>query len=419
MPKMRTLTLFGAALLIGCSGPTRPPEEQSPIMARLWIDQVEAYPGTVSDLCVRLSSDGNPAIAAEEIGGLDFLLYYDLAALSFQSIKPDSVLSDWEYWTYRLMEPNKVRGDSIALVRIQATRDLNNGIDSPAPLGLTDGPLLRLGFLATPNWEFTGTDSPVGFWRESCNDNTIWHADDPTDLLIANMDYSPGENYLAFDTLACPRRLGLDPSLAFQSGLVHITEPPDDRSVNGDLDLDGVHFGLSDLAAYIEYFTSGTLQWDPVDSVRQLEATDCNYDGELLTVADLEFLIHVNISDIHWWQQISGVYGDTVYLSTEEYNDELIVHLSATAPVGALYLQWESPSEDAAPVKSILASQFTVFSTESRGTNRFLAVALDGEPVPVDRRTPFISIGALEEEIHFEKPQASTYPGVPMAVVWQ
>lgn len=424
MDRRRTTTQCIAGLaagvffvtVIGCSGPTRPPEAQSPIVARLWIDQVETYPGTVGELCVRLSSDGNPAIAAEEIGGLDFLLYYDMAALTFQSIKRDSVLSGWEYWTYRLMEPGKPMGDSIALIRIQAHRDLDNGVDSPAPSGLSDGPLFRVGFLATSNWEFLGTDSPVGFWRDGCNDNTVWMADDPTNLLIANMDYSPGEDYLAFDTLACARRMSLSPALGFRSGSVRFTEPPDDRPLAGDLNLDGQHFTISDVVLFSNYLVTWEFPWVKEDSLRQLEAADCNQDGEPFSIADFEFLMQVVTGAIPSWSQISEPNVDTLYIWEERLANEPAYSLTASNAVSLILLDVEV-NTDSRPTITF-PDPAPHFTTHYRGNEIRVIVGkqLPDTVMSEGQRLNF-QIGIEWGGVHSLRAQASTYPGVPMAVV--
>jgi type IX secretion system substrate protein len=246
-----------------------------------------------------------------EMGGFDFLIYYDYTALTFQSAVPGQLLVDcgWEYFTYR-QGPDGNCGPNACpsgFLRIVALAETNNGANHPACFSGAAGQLVSLEFMVTNDYTFNCMYVPIRWTWYDCGDNTISSKSGDTLFISRHVyDYdntTPVEDLgAAFPTYfgapavcdtydkAFPLRL-----VDFQNGGVDII-CVDSIDGRGDINLNGLDNEIADAVLYTNYFIYGIGVFSNVPA--QTAASDVNADGIALTVGDLVYQIRIIIGDV-------------------------------------------------------------------------------------------------------------------------
>lgn len=279
------------------------------------IDTASVFSGQTVELPMALYAQGVP------MGGFDFLIRYDITALSFLGANPQAALADWEYITYRTgAESNCSSGCPDGLVRVVGIADLDNGPGVHPPPGAFEphGTMAMLRFQVSADRNFIGQCVPVQFYWADCGDNTIASRTGDTTFVDDLIFAAPGgaqdlrwdeDDDIRFPESTRPDGLGAADSclagggpekpqpirhIIFRDGWVCIDEPPDDR---GDINLNGIANEVADAVLFSNYFIYGESVWDPTYKDAQILATDINDDGVVLTIADLVYLIRIITGD--------------------------------------------------------------------------------------------------------------------------
>ena len=249
----------------------------------------------------------------DPIGGFDFLIAYDVSALSATSVLPGALIDDgkFEYFTYRFgAYGNCGNGCPSGLLRIVSLRETNNGVVNTYH---TSGPgeLAKINFYVSNNRIFECQKVPISFFWIDCGDNTL--SDETGNWLYLGLkvfDFegneitdpvSYGYNGPAadcYDTVYNGQQefknapLG---AVTFRNGGIDI-ECADSIDARGDINLNGISNEIADAVVFTNYFIEGLLAFT-INVDGQVAATEVNGDGYTLTVADLVYLIRIIVGD--------------------------------------------------------------------------------------------------------------------------
>ncbi|HUU46442.1 MAG TPA: hypothetical protein VM118_11990 [Acidobacteriota bacterium] len=289
------------ALLAGCAEHSTEPEDDKCLCpaATLRLDSVSVLNGQTVSVNLRMELSHDAAERLDSIGSLDLLIAYDKSTLSFLDADPGPEIGPWEWFTYRHHSVDMIPGIS-SLLRVLAIRDLDNGPDvHPSSRHIPEGVLLRLNFYVTANRSYIGTCALIHFAILDCFDNCIGSMSGDK-LYLANLDI--GTPFVGPDCRppACEDeyredRATVESVLELRSGRICIREPPDDRPLTGDLNLNGIAFEVADAVIFADYLIYGesALDPDPSRRARQIMAGDIDGDGVPLTQADYDEMVRI------------------------------------------------------------------------------------------------------------------------------
>jgi len=285
-------------------------------------------PTAVCSTCVEISLVGPPCVvsgsiaevglvasAFNDLGGFDLLIGYDATVLTFLSTRKGSVISSWEYYTYRYGPDGNCSGSCPSgILRIVAIADVNDGVEHPDEEQLQpDGTIGIITFSVSGDQLYGGRNIPVYFYWGDCADNSfsdpsgqyqlvdqrifnaegslVW--DETNDALYPEdsriLNHGTPDSCLTGDKEAPVRCVN------FYNGDVCILHP-DDVDDRGDLNMNGISYEIADAVLYTNYFISG-LSVFTIALDGQIAASDTNADGLTLSLADLVYLIRVIIGD--------------------------------------------------------------------------------------------------------------------------
>jgi hypothetical protein len=289
------------------------------------------------------------------MGGFNFLLAYDAAALSFQSAEEGAIYDScaWEYFTYRY-GPDGNCGNACpsGLVRIAGIAETNNGASHPIcvdpeylPIYWDDTlSLATLTFLVSNDRSLECQFIPIRFYWTSCGDNTLSDADGVYLFLQSNtFDY--GATEYSFEVAdSFPSYIGA-PNICligdktipirhidFYNGGIQII-CADSIDARGDINLNGVAYEIADAVLLTNYHVNGLGVFANPEA--STAASDVNADGVPLTVADLVYLIRVVVGDADPYSKSTPVIASYTVSNGE---------LSLDTRVGAVLVVYEGNS---------------------------------------------------------------------------
>ncbi len=260
------------------------------------------------------------ALGTEDIYGFDFLIAYDASALSFMSATAGTMwdipgANEWEYFTYRFgPNGNCGSGCPTGMLRVVGIADQNNGAHHPVSFNVPDGStLFTLDFFVSADRTLECMYVPIRFYWMDCGDNTIaYHPStgEPMEIITGISDHvydwSAGEitnHNSEFPTYngANDGCLGQPPKTAvrfinFFDGAIDIA-CSGDLDARGDVNLNGIANEIGDAVVFTNYFVAGLAAFT-INEEGQMQATDVNADGIILTVADLVYMIRTVVGDV-------------------------------------------------------------------------------------------------------------------------
>ncbi len=250
--------------------------------------------------------------STDMLGGFDFLITYDASALNAIGATEGSLIDGkFEYFTYRFGPfGNCDGGCPSGMMRIVGLRETNDGVINPNHID-TPGELAVIDFLVTNDRNLGCQKVPVNFFWYDCGDNVI--ADETGNWTHMGLQVFSFEGMLITDPieygLSGPAADCFDTvyandetfknapigSIIFRNGGVDIICPDsiDDR---GDVNMNGVANEIGDAVVFTNYFIYGTAAFT-IAPAGQIAATEINGDGQVLTVADLVYLIRIIVGD--------------------------------------------------------------------------------------------------------------------------
>lgn len=290
-------------------------------------------------------------------GGFDFLLAYDPDQLKSPRVTLGDYFADcgWEYFTYQLASEYCGSGCPTGHIRIIGQADVADGTPFEFDCLAAADPdeiVFNLEFTVVREYDNQGSFLPVRFLWQTCDDNIIIGQNGDSLFLSAqifNCDYLDGQamySGVAAGDWELPSLLGapeaclagsgqstVTPAIDYYNGGVCVVD--DDANYRGDINVNEVAYEIADAVMYTNYFINGLAAFgDHVDT--SIAASDVNNDGEPLTVADLNYLVHVIIGDAvpypvpTPWAQLNVV--------TQDANDALRVAVETNVEVGAMLL---------------------------------------------------------------------------------
>ncbi len=256
--------------------------------------RTDVTPGAYFDLALQYTPPNTP----RSLGGFDFLLRYDRSALQFDGATQGSLLDTctWEYFTFR--------ADSAGpdgLVRLVAVADINDA-NTPLCYAEQPGTLATLSFTAQSDSTYFGTSTDIEWYWSDCSDNLMSNPSGDSIYFSADVYNADGAPIAADSALpgifGAPQScLGSAPNniraVDYRSGRVTFADstPADHR---GDVNLNGIPFEVADYLLFVDYFRFGVGVFS-VDPTLQMQATDVNSDGQVLTLDDLVFLYELTV----------------------------------------------------------------------------------------------------------------------------
>lgn len=272
-----------------------------------------------------------------QMGGFDFMLGYEAAALLFQAAIPGVLHTEcsWEYFNYRYGPQGDCGNECPSgLIEVIAIAETNNGPHHP-DMACTDslaanGPdtLFVLDFLVSNDRTLECTFVPIRLYWTNCTDNSIaYHpADDPfasiqgvSRLVFDNPRLTDpiSDEQAGFPTYKGTQDVCLAGSgqgkpvpvqiVDFINGGVDIV-CADSIDFRGDINLNGHSNEIADAVLFSNYFVHGAGVFN-IDYDAQVAASDVNKNGVPLEVADLVYLIRIIVGDALPYQDLNPVAG--------------------------------------------------------------------------------------------------------------
>ncbi len=236
-----------------------------------------------------------PGAASEPLGGFDLLLRYDRSVLQFMGAAPGALYDTcaWEYFTYRA---DSAGADG--LVRVVALADVNDA-HSPLCYDLGAGTLADLTFDIPFDSALFGVETDLEWYWADCGDNVL--ANVAGDTLFFSSDVHNADGFPITADSALPGIWGAPNSclsggggvraVDFFSGRVRIAGGVD-LDYRGDINLNQIPYEVADYNLFVDYFRFGAGVFT-IDSAFQIQTTDVNADGLVLTLEDLIFLYEI------------------------------------------------------------------------------------------------------------------------------
>jgi len=290
-----------------------------------------------------------------EISGFNLLLAVDQTSYVVNRITPGQMFEDceWEYFTYRLIHDSAQYynlGDYTDLLNITAFASVSSGF-TPQCYGLgSTYDLVEIECLLGLPYPGHWIDCmwlPIRFYWRDCEDNVLYSRNNDTVFTASELfDYGyPDPVTYTFPGFGVPDPPCPDPpgqvvvnSLTLRNGGIDsycLLYP-----LKGDVNLNDLHYELSDLVLFVNYFLYGL----PVfirDPGWQLDQCDVDYSG-MVTVSDLVLLARIVIGDI---SRILGTYKVSPYAATISMTTserKMLLSMDAGGDVGAVYLRFVS-----------------------------------------------------------------------------
>ena len=292
--------------------------------------------------------------ATHKISGFDFVIDYNISALTLIDVQPGSYLehNNWELLEYEFLPDTIIVVDTICpAINIRGSiSDDNNPISPPANIKTGDT-LAIMNFHVTCDLTYECQTLPIEFFWGECRDNIIYSW--PREKIFhASKLFNPDDS-LIFDFVNAPPPYNSDciysdsnrgrgfnkRAIDYKNGRVKIVcMGIDDR---GDINLNGIAYEVADAVIFTNYFMIG-LDAFTIHVDAQTAATDICADGIPLTVEDLVYLIRVMAGEIsphdyNFYEPFSGM------LQIQDNNGTIEVTTKFEKEAGAVHLCFYAP----------------------------------------------------------------------------
>jgi hypothetical protein len=262
-----------------------------------------------------------------------------------------------------------------------------------------------------------GSCIDLDFYLVDCNDNTFRAAIDDRTCFMP--DTSTGGLVIdtSYDPARCPSDRSNNPTLGLQSGTICLVAPEPDRGC--DLNRDGVFYGLADSALLSDYFVLGPSVLDSMIEEEHDSLADCNFDGEGLTVSDLEYLVRIMRGELVFDPDhlFLDPYTSTLNLELERVGNDWFMTVRSSADVGTIWLEIEVPAGSTPLVRWLGDEAGELSARQTSQALRVLVTHWDGRDASGTNWPRSILITGLDtDQVNLTTVQASAYPGSPMVV---
>jgi Secretion system C-terminal sorting domain len=359
------------------------------------------FQGSYTEVPINAFTDG------QDIGGFEFLMFYDASALTFIEATLGDYLVDenWEYFTYRKGPFGNCGGNCPSgLVRLIGINDVNNGMPHPNhPASWVWGDsiaLANLKFYVTDDRTYECQYVPIGFYWLDCADNTLSDSSGYQIFNSRNVYWfdAPNDQYLLLDPAENPHIAGWqsidapyyvdcaalsEPGKPFSLGCVDFyfggvdIACEDEIDAVGDLNLNNISNEIGDAVLYSNYFIYGMSVFT-VNQQGQVAASDVNNDGKVLTVGDLVYLIRIITGDaVPYTKEVP--FAQNVDVNIVNSNSGVSVNTSSSSDIGAALFVFDAAS-DADVV--LQADGMDILSSYENGELRVLVYNIGSNVIP-------------------------------------
>lgn len=410
------VTLFALAMLAGCSGPTTPEPQRQQVAAIISIDSIATLDFRVIDIPVRIQypEAAEPILDSLGIGAFDLRFHYDSSQLVLQNVFRGANIADWDSWEWHSsMSTFCPPSCNYRHLRIIANRGQGgDGPDYP-----DEGVVAVLRFYLQTMLPL-GSCIDLSFYLVECHDNTVWAAiadsacympDTSAGSLIIDDGYDPAECDYSRDARAV---------IGLRSGRICLEAPEPEYGC--DLNGDGRFYEPADSALLTDYFLQGLSALDSAIVDHADSLADCNFDDENLSVADLEFLVHIMHRDVVFDPPhlIIDPYTSAADIKFEGVGGDCMVSVNSDADVGTVWFEIAVPYGRTPALQWVGDTIGTLSARQSGDVLRVLVTHWASRHQAGGTDWPHvISISDFDMDTFLVTSiQASSYPGVPMNV---
>jgi len=374
----------------------------------IWIGTDLMHPqGQYANIPIYVSDE------SDYLAGFDFLITYDGTFLNFLDAEIGEGLGPegcgWEYFTYRYVNQSECDGwCPVHMLRFVAMAEADLQPPYPLCFGGDSLELVNMRFLVSGSADFHCKYTPVSFYWIDCGDNGVSSVSGDT-LWISSMVY-------LFDATTTPTYIevtGADgygghsgiPDVDCLEGSVHGSRPVEgviykggglktecvvDVVLYGDLNLNRIPNEISDLVLYLNYFIFG-LPVFVINPDIQIETSDVNEDGRVLTAGDIVYMVRIIMGDIT--PLLKPDQGDgEMYIECRPRDETLAVSIRSDVDVGALFLEIDIGSNDAFPV--LLADRMDMKWNLEEGRLRVMIYSMSTARIPAGETELLLLEGA-------------------------
>ena len=378
-------------------------------------------------------------VDGQDIGGFDFLLWYDASALTLIEATLGDYLDncEWEYFTFRNGPFGNCTGQCPSgLVRLVGINDVNNGIPHPMQCAWDWGDSItvaNLKFYVTDDYTYNCQYVPIGWFWLDCADNSLadssgnqlfisrnvyWY-DRPNDQYIlldpslnpykAGWQSIPPPFYVDCDEIADPEKPFPLACVDFYYGGVDIA-CADSIDLRGDINLNNIANEIGDAVLFCNYFIYGPAVFD-VNLEGQVAASDVNNDGKVLTVGDLVYLIRIITGDAFPFTKLAP-FAHSVDVSVINSTTGVSVNTSSSSDIGAALFVFNVNGSMGEPV--LMAEGMNILSNYENGELRVLVFDIGTGYVPSGDNELFYVSG--DAEVALTHAEVIDYYGADLSV---
>jgi hypothetical protein len=336
---------------------------------------------------------------AAQISSFNLLIAFDQSLSFVLQARPGDLHKNhgWEYFTYRLISRDTVSahmpGYNVHLINVIGIASLSG--NTPQQITGQSFVLTEIDvILATMIGSFSDeTWTPFSFFWRDCNDNVLTSLGGDTiytaNALFENMsDFEP-RFPVSFEfpgyghsTSTCPPPQNEEVVQRVEyvnSGIWSFVIDPAEECLNGDVNLNGIPFEVSDLVLFIDFFIYGIpiLPWPPQASIDQ---TDCNCDSMVLSVADVVCFIRKVLNYESAGKIPVSAYDSPVVLLEKDSNNSKM-NLHVVTDVALVYLRINSASNSTINNEDFIFSHRAHRSGQIGDTITMMLIDLQGNPV--------------------------------------
>jgi hypothetical protein len=352
-------------------------------------------------------------VDGQDIGGFEFLLWYDGSALTFIEATLGEYLEncEWEYFTYRKGPFGNCDGECPSgLVRLVGINDQNDGMPHPMQCAWDWADSIKvadLKFYVTDDRTYECQYVPIGWYWLDCGDNTLADSTGNQIFVSRNVywyDY-PNDQYTLLAPGDAPHKAGwqsipapyyvdcaeiADPNKPFPLGCVDFYNGGVDIAcaneidLRGDLNLNNIANEIGDAVLYSNYFIYGPNVFE-VNLQGQVAASDVNNDGKVLTVGDLVYLIRIITNDAFPFLKLSP-YANSVDVNVINSVNGIAVNTNSSSDIGAALFVFDV-NVGVEPV--LVANNMDILSNYENGELRVLVYDIGTNYIPAGNNELF------------------------------
>jgi hypothetical protein len=331
-----------------------------------------------------------------EISSFDLTIAFPQVSALVYDVRPGLVFENcgWEYFNYRI-----IRADTVVTylpdypVHLLNVTGLASLSGNPPPICSGESiSLFYIDLVLERTFHRLDKFLPFRFFWRDCSDNILVSSSGEVAFGALGVfeNISPQQTHEPFNSafpgygfapVACPPGWSttVENVLNFVNSGISPAVVDSLGCEAGDVNLNGVYYEVADAVLFIEYFIRG-LGVFVINPMGQIQQTDCNCDGYVLTVADVVCFVR-NTTGNDQTYKIPVTAESSTFISSKPYGHSRIFTLTTDSDLALSYLKIRSKNlAELNPVDFRIDNQSFVTGQIS-DTIMMLLVDLKGNPV--------------------------------------